>query len=142
MKVQLHIFILFAFALLSAGCIQPVSTPVSCESEFTAAVYQGPSTGFRLQGELVTTIDLFGKITATLIQENGSEVIATGQAHGQAINLVFFVNEELRMYGVGTADNDINVCRGEMGGPLIGPLPGDSGDWASIRVKIVAPPER
>jgi hypothetical protein len=57
-----------------------------------------------------------------------------GQANGHAINLMITVGDGKYVFGVGTLEQPIDQCAGEMGGPFVGPEAGDFGDWAPCTV--------
>jgi hypothetical protein len=105
---------------------------VSCSMEFEATVYHGPSEGLNVLGTLEMEIDETGSLTGMMTSEDGSlEVPVVGQANGRAINMAFNLGAGVYIFGIGTAVNDSagEDCGGVLGGPLVGPNPGDSGDW-------------
>jgi hypothetical protein len=117
-----------------AGKGQP--GPVHCLVDFEATVRQGPSKGVALKGVFDFKVDETGTLYGKLLQENQSEILAAGQVIGRAIHLVFVVGKDQNVFGVGTAKTKINndTCGLVLGGPLVGPAPGDAGDWlATIR---------
>jgi hypothetical protein len=109
-----------------------------CVVAFEAAIHQGPSAGTVYQGILRLPLEADGAIDhGTLIIGVGedddapqlSEVPVVGQASGRAVNLLITVGDGQYVYGVGTFEHPVGRCQGRMGGPLVGPLPGDAGDW-------------
>jgi hypothetical protein len=107
--------------------------PSVCVVPFEIAVRHGPSAGLSLEGVLALTIEHDGAIKrASFAVPDRPEIPVVGQANGRAINLFFDLGDEGMLFGVGTAQYDIRECRGPMGGPFTGPLPGDLGDWLVI----------
>jgi hypothetical protein len=119
---------------LSQGSGQP--GPVHCLVDFEATVRQGPSSGVALLGVFDFRVDEAGVLYGKLMQENGGEILAAGQVNGRAIHLVFELGEEQLVFGVGTAKVRItnDTCGLALGGPFVGPAPGDSGDWLARRL--------
>lgn len=105
--------------------------PVHCQVDFEAAVRQGPSTGLMLQGLLDFKVNASGTLHGVLLQSDQSQILAAGQVDGRAIHLVFVVGDQKFVFGVGTTLNQIenDECGVALGGPFVGPEPGDSGDW-------------
>ena len=109
-----------------------------CDMGLDATIYQGPSTGLTMIGDLQFDVDGDGSLTGRFIlNEGGGEVPIAGQVNGRAINLIITVAEGKYIYGVGTALNDITSddCGTAMGGPFVGPEAGDSGEWEDLRRK-------
>jgi hypothetical protein len=105
-----------------------------CAMIFELAVRQGPSAGLIGRGILSVAVDPEGRVDGTFLLGSGRQAAVTGQATGRAISLIVDLGDGLVIYGVGAADNNIASCQIEhMGGPLVGPQPGDSGDWLLIR---------
>lgn len=109
--------------------------PVHCLLNFEATVRQGPSKGVTLKGVFDFKVDETGNLHGKLLQNDQSEVLAAGQVIGRAIHLVFAVGKDQDIFGVGTAKTKINndTCGLALGGPFVGPAPGDSGDWLAIK---------
>jgi hypothetical protein len=105
--------------------------PIHCLVDFEAAVRQGPSTGITLQGVLDFKVNELGTLHGMLLQADQSQILVAGQVEGRAIHLVFVVGEQKFVFGVGTTLNQIknDECGVALGGPFVGPEPGDSGDW-------------
>jgi hypothetical protein len=119
----------WALPLLS---VQAQDDTIACSMEFEATVYHGPSEGLSVLGTLEMEIDETGSLTGTMTSEDGSLVLpVVGQANGRAVNMAFNLGEGVYIFGIGTAVNDTagEDCGGVLGGPLVGPNPGDSGDW-------------
>lgn len=74
-----------------------------------------------------------GTVTGELVQAGGSKVSTTGQATGRSLSLIFDLAERGLIFGVGVGQQEITACAGLIGGPLVGPRSGDSGDWAVSR---------
>jgi hypothetical protein len=99
-----------------------------------ATIYQGPSTGLTMIGDLQFDVESDGSLSGRFILDDGGEVPLAGQVNGRAINLILTVAEGKYIYGVGTALNDIisDECGTAMGGPFVGPEAGDSGEWEDL----------
>lgn len=119
------------FLMGLVACNSATSTPssISCTIDFEATVHQGPDAGLSLVGDLALQIESSGALSGALSQQDGSQVPVSGQAQGQAINLVFDLGSEQYIFGVGSLQYDIRECKGAIGGPFTGPQPGDNGDW-------------
>jgi hypothetical protein len=139
-----RILSVFLFALLAVGVYygssfvlraQAQTSGISCSLPFEATVYAGPSTGTSLNGTFSFSFDPDGGITGTLAQEGQPDILVIGQAQGRSINLAFDLstaeNPGMFIFGVGTAIDpvDSELCGTISGGPFVGPMPGDSGDW-------------
>jgi hypothetical protein len=109
--------------------------PVHCLIDFEATVRQGPSSGVALRGIFDFKVDEAGTLYGKLMQENGGEILAAGQVNGRAIHLVFELGGEQLVFGVGTAKARItnDTCGLALGGPFVGPAPGDAGDWLATK---------
>jgi hypothetical protein len=71
-----------------------------------------------------------------LVTGPGDATSVVGQVDGRAVNLLFTVGDGRYLYGVGVAERSFaegaqQAVDGRMGGPFVGPLVGDTGDWAS-----------
>ncbi len=119
-----YLLIVFLVSLLAA-CTPAAS---GCTLNFQAAVRQGPSAGLSVAGDLTWQIRQ-SNIEGRLVREDGSEARVTGQADERAIHMVIELDGDNVLLGVGTSQQDIRECRGSLGGSLVGPQPGDSGDW-------------
>ena len=110
--------------------------PVHCEVNFEATVRQGPSSGVALAGILDFKVDASGDLGGKLRGPDGSEIPAAGQVDGRAIHLVFDLGDEQTVFGVGAARGEItnDTCGLALGGPFVGPQPGDMGDWLARKV--------
>ena len=128
-------------ALVGLSACQPRATPpesgelVACAGRFEATVRQGPSAGLSLVGQLVVRVAPSGRANAVLTLRDGSEINATGQVNGQAINLIFLVRPDTYIFGVGTLQRDVRECEGVWGGPFVGPELGDIGDWLGTNIR-------
>jgi hypothetical protein len=132
--MKAKIFFLFGLLVLLYG-VQSLPSfaqnDVHCEFEFDAAVYQGPSAGLALIGTLQFDLDAMGGLSGSFALEDGNEVLVVGQVTGRAVNLLFDLGDERYIFGAGTSLNNVRDedCGGALGGSLVGPEPGDSGDW-------------
>jgi hypothetical protein len=98
-----------------------------------AKVHLGPDAGLSLSGDLILAADRTGTVIGQLVHTDGTIISITGQATGRALNLIFDLGERGLVFGVGTGQQPISACSGVIGGPLVGPRSGDSGDWAVTR---------
>jgi hypothetical protein len=132
MKTKFYVLclnLLMVLILAACGQATPAATTATCTSEFEATIHQGPNAGLSLVGELTLEVQPSGSLTGMLILDDGSQVKAVGQTEGRAINLMFDLGNDQQIFGVGTSEYDIRECKGVLGGPFSGPLPGDIGDW-------------
>jgi hypothetical protein len=124
--------VIFAAALAAISFVfaraQDTADSYTCTGDFEAGIYSGPDKGLMLNGKLELSMDT-GKVKGTFTGSDGKSVTVTGQAEGQAVNLAFQLGEKRYLFGVGTSVEDFSQCGGAAGGPLVGPQPGDSGDW-------------
>jgi hypothetical protein len=124
--------LIFALALTAVSVVftraQDTPDTYTCTGDFEAGIYSGPDKGMMLNGKLELNVSA-GKATGTLTSADGQQTPVSGQIGGQAINLVFKLGEKRYLFGVGTSVSDFSECGGAAGGPLVGPAPGDSGDW-------------
>jgi hypothetical protein len=118
-------------AILLAGCAPASSSAqgTPCTMNFEATVRQGPDAGTAYTGTLKLTSGANGSLSGVLTQQNGGQVQVAGQANGRAINLIVDLGGGKHLFGVGTLENDFSQCKGAVGGPLVGPQSGDTGDW-------------
>lgn len=102
---------------------------------FEVAVRHGPNHGLHLSGELHLTIEESGALYGELIQPQGQSVNVTGWKDDSAIYLTF--NDPERhtnsapefVLAVSALANSPYYCEQVLGGPLIQPISGSSGDW-------------
>lgn len=148
-----------------AGIASALVTANSQGSGFTAAgraalvvlpfqltVRQGPSAGLRLEGLIGLVTAPEGAIDRGLFvwgqnRQVGTPAPVVGQANGRAVNLLLQLPQG-PVYGVGTSSETliqaVDVFDPEtwtlrrpflLGGPFVGPLAGDSGDWEATPPK-------
>lgn len=118
-----------------------VQPPTICTSAFEATVHQGPSAGLALTGTLNIVVKDDGALDGQLTLADGSHIATVGQANGRAINLMLTTPAGQAIFGVGTAAQPISQCGGLLGGPFVGPQPGDSGDWVIEGEEKEPPPD-
>jgi hypothetical protein len=117
----------------STGPASAVGKDGRCLLLFEATVRQGPSKGKGVVGVLALAVDASGQIDGELLRGHGGRNRVVGQTVGRAINLLIDLGDGQILYGVGTADSDVAACQiGDLGGPLVGPAPGDAGDWTIV----------
>jgi hypothetical protein len=110
---------------------------------FEATVHSGPDTGLSLRGTLRLGWSRDNQLLGLLARTSGPAVPVSGQLNGVAINLVFYLAHNRHLFGVGTIGHDPGTKHWFVGGPLVGPERGDSGDWdvASVAISfLVASP--
>jgi hypothetical protein len=101
-----------------------------CVQPFEIAIHQGPSAGLVLQGMLALQVKKDGRIdNGVFVLPDGSRLTVVGQTHGRAVHLLVDRGDGQFIFGVGTGQQAIRECTGPVGGPAVGPLPGDSGAW-------------
>lgn len=117
----------------SAGVALPEGA-VSIALPFEFAVRQGPSAGLSISGVLTLVLEASGTVSrGVMTDEEGNELAtATGQVTGRAISLAFTLPDGRVLYGTGTSRGDLRMGAFELGGPLVGPEPGDAGDWIAL----------
>lgn len=123
-------------AVATQDAATPVATSVAgtatrCLLPFEATVRRGPSAGLALTGTLSLAIDARGTAWGILALPDGAGDLVVGQGDGRAVNLLVTLADGRVVYGVGVAEHDVRDCTGAMGGPLVGPQPGDAGDWST-----------
>lgn len=144
MKTKLPSLILIVI-LVSSGLFfylqsySKAASGFSCEvAGFEASVHQGPSAGWGVVGRLVYTVAENGELTGTLTTDDNSLTLPViGQMNGHAISLAFDLGQaedadyHLYIYGTGVSISNAGDCTGLLGGGLVGPMSGDSGDWGT-----------
>lgn len=123
---------LVVLALGLAACTATPATSTTTIGRFEATVHYGPNTGVSLNGQVKLDVESSGNVSGVLTLADGSQVKAVGQANGRAINLMFDLGNDQKVFGVGTAERDIREGGGMMGGPFSGPAAGDLGDWLCV----------
>lgn len=129
--IRISAFCLTILLMSLAACATVTSNaaPINCTVAFEANVHHGPDAGLSLVGNLTLQVEPSGALSGVLTQQDSSQVQVSGQAQGQAINLVFDLGNKQHIFGVGSLQYDVRECKGAIGGPFTGPQPGDSGDW-------------
>jgi hypothetical protein len=140
-----------ATALVAAPVLAQDATPATggadvCLVPFEATVRSGPDAGTAYAGALALAATADGSVRGLLVptataagtpvagKPQGIRVV--GQTQGRAINLLFVVGDGQELYGVGTMEHDLATCDGAMGGPFVGPQPGDAGDWGVQQIPL------
>jgi hypothetical protein len=112
----------------------PADAP--CVLPFDVAIRQGPTAGTELLGYLALITDETGATSGAFVTDDEQTLAVVGQINGHAVNLMFTPAEGPPIFGVGTSAVDLSTCHGALytpvGGPLVGPEAGDSGDWAVV----------
>lgn len=103
---------------------------------FGVNVRQGPHAGASYQGFLNLAIDEDGRAHGGLLTTDEQAIPVTGQITGQSVGLLFTPADDQYIYGVGVASENLAELHGynkvALGGTLVGPGDGDSGDWAVL----------
>jgi hypothetical protein len=107
-----------------------------CLFPFAVAVRQGPDAGTTYEGALALVVGSDGAVDQGSFQTaDGQQMTVVGQVTGRAVNLQFATSDGKHLYGVGTAEKTLaagECAAGHIGGPLVGPGEGDTGDWATV----------
>ncbi|MCC6791315.1 MAG: hypothetical protein IT336_06515 [Thermomicrobiales bacterium] len=113
------------------------TTDGMCGMLFEVVIRQGPSSGTRLRGVLTVGADEHGAVDGSLLLGSGLAIPVTGQVTGRAVSLHFDAGDYGALYGVGVIAGDLGTCEVvDMGGPVVGPRAGDSGDWAVLKKRL------
>ena len=135
-----------AYDGIDHGQVAATQATRTCSTAFEVTIHDGPTAPLMLAGGLTLQIEPSGSFVGTLNRrlQNADEVEplgvlpardipVVGQVNGHAINMLFDLGDGAHVYGVGTAESDLNACDGvipgTIGGPAVGPGPGDRGDW-------------
>ncbi|HEY7034824.1 MAG TPA: hypothetical protein VH482_26020 [Thermomicrobiales bacterium] len=106
-----------------------------CLYPFSVAVRQGPDAGLTYDGTLALVVGPDGAVDQGSFQTtDGQQMTVVGQVTGRAVNLQFATGDGHYLFGAGTAEKAIaagECAAGQIGGPLVGPGEGDTGDWAT-----------
>lgn len=118
---------------------------VVCRTGITAGLTGGPHAPLDLSGnvELFVKEDL--SFTGVLTLRNGgSKINIKGQGAGRGIDLVFEPTNGKQLFAHGVLENSIWECKGNAGGPLVGPDYGDQGDWTNYPpfIRVISPTVR
>src|SRR4051794_4116583 len=97
------------------ACGASRSSVQTCAMDFEATMRQGPDTGTALVGHLNFTIDASGRLSGALVTKDGRQIGASGQTVGQAISLIFNLDTDQHIFGVGTLEHEMRECSGVMG---------------------------
>jgi hypothetical protein len=115
----------------------------TCLRLFEVSVRQGPNEGQEYLGVLALRVADGGAIEeGYFATSDGDDFPIVGQATGRSIGLLITLAEGQTVYGVGVGEHEVGACAGQMGGPLVGPEPGDMGDWAVIDLANQTPGTR
>lgn len=106
---------------------------ISCAQEFTAGVYVGPSAGTEVRGLLVLESQEDGGLDGVLQTADG-DIELDASIDQDGLHLTFFLPGGGEIHGVDPTTTEFSECPGVLVGDLVGPLPGDAGDWAGETV--------
>ncbi len=108
-----------------------------CTLYFYAETAIGPNKSEIYEGEIDLEIGDDGEIDAGLLRTNdGDEYELVGQATGRAIDLRITLKKGRYLTLTGTAQRDVDRCRGDMEGTFGGPQRGDLGTWIASKKPI------
>jgi hypothetical protein len=89
---------------------------------------------------MAIVVDEVGHLDGSFLLYDGTEVPVSGQATGRAVTLIVSLPNGGRLYGTGGADADVVSCAfTDMGGAVVGPHPGDFGDWVVLKKRHFVP---
>lgn len=130
---------LFATAGAGGRAALTAAQSQTCTLAFNGAIRLGPSTSEliaggktpgALAGQLTFGLDAQGALSQARLQlADGTSFPFVGQATGRAFNARVDFGNGLVLVTVGTADQDLSACQGQIDGVLTGPQIGDLGDW-------------
>jgi hypothetical protein len=120
---------------MAAGLAEPRTLRAAqagpCVLHLHAETATGPNLDAVYDGELSLDIDDDGNIDrgAFMTQEGSFDVV--GQTSGRGLNLRIELENDQALTLIGTGEQDIILCRGEMQGEFGGPLMKDLGTWTA-----------
>lgn len=102
---------------------------------FEATIHEGPSAGTAIVGSLVLVQDKLGQLSGVLRPQSGKKKIAQdipvyGHAGKGMIDMTFLLSGGGEIHGEGPLGAPFSTCPDPIIGDLVGPAPGDAGDWA------------
>jgi hypothetical protein len=123
-------------AILGDAPVLSAPGATTCVYAFDATIDVGPSSTVvqtkTISGELTITIGPDGAIdSGALIQSDGTNWPAVGQAVGRAINLRFSVPKTGAFIAIGVGRRAIASCTTAISGPASGPSQHDAGSWSA-----------
>lgn len=137
-RLLARVFCLFALvSLLGTTLFVPATASASiyCTVRgFQARVFQGPTQGMVLTGNMTVRVDGDGSLTGSLLSEDRQVLVnLVGSTHEQAIFLDFDMgysgSTHRVIFALGVLSKPFTDCSPTMLGLLIGPQPGDRGIW-------------
>lgn len=103
---------------------------------FEATIHEGPNAGTAVVGSLVLTADKLGQLTGILRPQPlkkgqpAQDIPVYGSTGKGAIDMTFLLPGGGELHGNGPLDAPFAACPDPIVGELVGPAPGDVGDWA------------
>ncbi|MCC6805528.1 MAG: hypothetical protein IT319_21790 [Anaerolineae bacterium] len=137
-RMRARVFCLFALAaLLGAALFAPATASASiyCTVRgFQARVFQGPTQGMVLTGNITLRVDGDGSLSGSLLSEDRQVLVnLVGRTREQAVFLDFDMgysgSTHRVIFGLGVLSKPFTDCSPTMVGLLIGPQSGDRGIW-------------
>ncbi len=108
-----------------------------CLRPFEVTVRQGPNEGQEYLGALAIKLSDGGAIEEGYFEPPMAMISRwSGRPRGRSISMLITLADGQTVYGVGVGEQEVGACAGQMGGPLVGPEPGDMGDWAVLDLAI------
>jgi hypothetical protein len=105
----------------------------ACVLQFHAETAVGPSTDTIYDGTLTLEVDLEGNIDDGSLETAGGSFDVVGQATGRGLSLRIELQNDQVLTLIGTGEQDILLCRGEIQGEFGGPEMKDLGTWTASR---------
>lgn len=101
---------------------------------FEATIHEGPNAGTAVVGKLVLAADKLGQLTGVLRPAKKGKIVPQdipvyGHTGKGAIDLTFLLPGGGEINGQGGLDAAFAACPDPIVGELVGPEPGDVGDW-------------
>ncbi len=121
-----------AMATMASASTGHGSVQIEQFSNFRATVYRGPDAGLSLTGRITLDVGPTGRFSGSLHRNHGATLPVSGQITGAAINAIFYLGSEKHIFAEGTFGKDPDRPHVFVGGALVGPGPGDSGDWQAF----------
>lgn len=101
---------------------------------FEATIQEGPSAGTAIVGSLVLVQDALGQLSGVLRPHSGKktsfDIPVYGHTGKGSIDMTFLLSGGGEINGTGPIDEPFSACPDPIIGDLVGPAPGDVGDWA------------
>ncbi len=125
---------LLAAAGAALGIRRAAAETTTCSLSIRAVVSAGPDEDLELRGVLEIDIDDDGAIDSGSFEtDDGDFYDVVGQVTGRAISMRMVNDNNDVLALTGTAQQDVDQCRGAIGGTFSGPQFGSIGAWTASR---------